>query len=40
MAKGMAMNGAVTHIAGRRREKLEKAKAKILELNPKAQVHM
>ncbi|KIR29972.1 hypothetical protein I309_00839 [Cryptococcus deuterogattii LA55] len=40
MAKGMAMNGAVTHIAGRRREKLEKAKAKILELNPKAHVHI
>lgn len=40
MAKGMAMTGAVTHIAGRRREKLEEARAKILELNPEADVHM
>lgn len=40
MAKGMAMNGAVTHIAGRRREKLEEAKVTILELNPEAHVHM
>ncbi|TYJ57942.1 hypothetical protein B9479_001297 [Cryptococcus floricola] len=38
MAKGFASNGAVTHIAGRRKEKLEEANASILELAPDAQV--
>ncbi|WVW81258.1 hypothetical protein I302_103249 [Kwoniella bestiolae CBS 10118] len=38
MAKGFAVNGAVTHIVGRRREKLEEAKETILGLKSDAQV--
>ncbi|WVQ64292.1 uncharacterized protein L199_002454 [Kwoniella botswanensis] len=38
MAKGFAVNGAITHIVGRRQAKLEEAKETILHLNPSAQV--
>ncbi|WRT63199.1 uncharacterized protein IL334_000102 [Kwoniella shivajii] len=40
MAKGFAVNGAVTHIVGRRKEKLEEAKAAILELHQDARVQI
>ncbi|WWC93143.1 uncharacterized protein L201_008110 [Kwoniella dendrophila CBS 6074] len=38
MAKGFAVNEAITHIVGRRQAKLEEAKAAILQLNSNAQV--
>ncbi|WWC67330.1 uncharacterized protein I206_101238 [Kwoniella pini CBS 10737] len=38
MAKGFAVNGAITHIIGRRQAKLEEAKTTILELKPDAEV--
>ncbi|WWC57575.1 uncharacterized protein I303_100107 [Kwoniella dejecticola CBS 10117] len=40
MAKGFAVNGATTHVVGRRRSVLEEAKATILKLSPSAQIYI
>ncbi|WWD06349.1 hypothetical protein V865_004439 [Kwoniella europaea PYCC6329] len=40
MAKGFAVNGAITHIVGRRQAKLEEAKEVILQLNPNVVNHL